>query len=205
MRVGSSLGSVARWYIRFQATLGALLRWRQGLTRAELARAIYEISNLTGEFTLRSGEVATRYFDKYHFEANPVLLREIAKAMVPMVPSGTEALAGLEMGGIPLATALSLETGLPALFVRKTAKSYGTCKLAEGGSVAGRQLLIVEDVVTSGGQILLSTEELRHLGARVESAISVIDRESQGSEKLATGGMALNALYPMSELMREGA
>jgi orotate phosphoribosyltransferase len=174
------------------------------LTRAELARAIYEISNLTGEFTLRSGEVASRYFDKYRFEANPELLREIAKAMVPMVPTSTEALAGLEMGGIPLATALSLETGLPALFVRKTAKTYGTCKLAEGGSVAGRQLLIVEDVVTSGGQILLSTEELRQLDARVESAICVIDRESGGREKLAAGGVALNALYPMSELLREG-
>lgn len=175
------------------------------MKREELAQRIYEISNLTGEFELRSGAIADRYFDKYRFEADPVLLREIAKAMAPMVPAGTEALAGLEMGGIPLATALSLETGLPALFVRKAAKAYGTCKLAEGGAVAGRQLLVVEDVVTSGGQILLSVDELRKLGAEVKTAICVIDRESHGTEKLAEKGIRLGALYRMADLLREGA
>jgi sugar phosphate isomerase/epimerase len=76
------------------------------------------------------------------------------------VPPDVDALAGLEMGGIPLATMLSQETGLPTLFVRKEAKKYGTCKLAEGGEIKGRRLTIVEDVVTSGGQILLSAKEL---------------------------------------------
>ena len=79
-----------------------------------------------------------------------------------------DALAGLEMGGIPIATVLSLKTGIRALFVRKKAKEYGTCKLAEGGEVAGQRLLIIEDVVTSGGAILDAVRELRKLGAIVD-------------------------------------
>lgn len=172
------------------------------MEREELARRIHEISSLTGRFELRSGATADRYFDKYRFEADPKLLRAIALAMAPRVPAGIDALAGLEMGGIPLVTALSFETGLPALFVRKEAKAYGTCKLAEGGEIAGRTLLVVEDVVTSGGQILLSTAELRALGARVAQAVCVIDREAGGREKLAVEGIALDALYRMSELER---
>lgn len=172
----------------------------QQAARGELARRIYEISNLRGEFTLRSGAIADQYFDKYRFEADPRLLADIAAAMRSLIPSGVDALAGLEMGGIPLVTALSRETGLPALFVRKAAKDYGTCRLAEGGEVAGRHLVVVEDVVTSGGQILLSTDALRDLGARVERAVCVIDREAGGVEKLAAGGVSLDALFRMSEL-----
>lgn len=170
------------------------------MTRAELARQIHQVSSLRGEFTLRSGVRADRYFDKYRFEGDPVLLAAIAGAMAPLIPDGVDALAGLEMGGIPLVTALSRETGLPALFVRKAAKPYGTCRLAEGGEVGGRRLVVVEDVVSSGGQILLSTAELRALGATVERALCVIDRESGGSEKLAEAGLALTALFRMSEL-----
>ncbi len=174
------------------------------MTRDELARRIYEISNLRGEFTLRSGVVADRYFDKYLFEADPVLLAEIAAAMRGLVPSDVDALAGLEMGGIPLVTALSRETGIPALFVRKIAKEYGTCRLAEGGETQGRRLLVVEDVVTSGGQILLSATDLRDRGATVERAVCVIDRESGGREKLSEGRIELAALFRMSELEKAG-
>lgn len=175
------------------------------MTREELARRIYETSNLRGEFTLRSGVVADRYFDKYLFEGDPVLLAEIAIAMRGLVPADVDALAGLTMGGIPLVTALSRETGIPALFVRKRAKQYGTRRLAEGGEIAGRRLLVVEDVATSGGQILLSSRELRERGATVERAVCVIDREVGGREKLAEAGIELEALYGMSELEKAGA
>ena len=174
------------------------------MTHDELARRIYEISNLRGEFTLRSGVVADRYFDKYRFEADPVLLAEIAAAMRDLVPSGVDALAGLEMGGIPLVTALSRETGIPVVFVRKVAKEHGTCRLAEGGEIHGRRLLVVEDVVTSGGQILLSATDLRDRGATVERAVCVIDRESGGREKLSEGRIELAALFRMSELEKAG-
>ena len=101
-----------------------------------LAQRVNSIARLTGTFTLRSGQVATEYFDKYRFEADPVLLADIAAALAPLLPSDTEVLAGLELGGVPIATALSLHTGLPAAFVRKEAKTYGTAQLAEGADIA---------------------------------------------------------------------
>src|SRR5271154_6400971 len=142
-----------------------------GDARSSLARRIYETSHITGEFTLRSGAKSNEYFDKYLFEANPQLLKDIAEALVPLVPPGIDALAGLEMGGIPIATLLSQFTGLPVLFVRKKAKEYGTCKIAEGGTVRGRKLLIVEDVVTSGGAILDAAQALRDEGAELDRVV----------------------------------
>ncbi len=170
------------------------------IQREELARRIYQTAHLTGTFLLRSGVTSHQYFDKYLLEANPVLLKDIATAMVPLVPEGIDALAGLEMGGIPLATMLSQLTGLPTLFVRKEAKTYGTCKLAEGEPFEGRRLLVVEDVVTSGGAILDATAELRKGGALIEQVVCVIDRESGGLEKLAAQSLALKSLYRMTEL-----
>jgi len=168
--------------------------------RAALASRIYEVAHLTGEFTLRSGAVSNEYFDKYRFESDPVLLREIAEGMAPLVPDGTELLAGLELGGVPLAVALSQVTGLPARFVRKEAKTYGTCELAEGGDIEGRRVTVVEDVVTSGGQVVASCGDLRDRGAIVECALCVIDRESGGPEALAAIGVELRPLFRMSEL-----
>ncbi|WP_329432997.1 hypothetical protein OHB53_11595 [Streptomyces sp. NBC_00056] len=102
------------------------------VTHSDLARRIHAVSHLQGQFTLRSGRDATEYFDKYRFEGDPVLLDEIAQRMAPLVPSDTEVLASLEMGGIPVVTALGRHTGLPCAFVRKQAKPHGTCRLAEG-------------------------------------------------------------------------
>jgi orotate phosphoribosyltransferase len=170
------------------------------MDRAELARSIYDVSHLTGEFTLRSGVVSHEYFDKYRFESDPRLLRAIAEAMTTAVPEEVEALAGLELGGVPLATVLSQVTGLPALFVRKEAKTYGTCRLAEGGELEGRRLLVVEDVVTSGGAVLDAARELRARGAVLDRVACVIDRESGGRENLAQAGLTLDALFTMTEL-----
>ncbi|HYN17322.1 MAG TPA: hypothetical protein VEY96_04455, partial [Actinomycetes bacterium] len=96
----------------------------------DLAWRVYQTSHLTGSFVLRSGATSGEYFDKYRFESDPGLIRAIAEAMTAAVHEGVEALAGLELGGVPLATVLSQVTGLPALFVRKEAKTYGTCRLA---------------------------------------------------------------------------
>jgi len=167
-----------------------------------LARRIHTASHLTGDFLLRSGMRSTEYFDKYRFEADPVLLEAVAAAMVPLVPADTEVLAGLEMGGIPVVTALGRLTGLPCAFVRKEAKPYGTCRLAEGADITGRRLVLVEDVVTSGGQIVLSATELRELGADVRVALCVIDREQGGREALAAVGLELSPLLRAEDLRR---
>ncbi|MET0795717.1 MAG: orotate phosphoribosyltransferase [Polyangiaceae bacterium] len=170
------------------------------MDRAELALSIMRVARLTGEFRLRSGVIANEYFDKYRFESDPRLLRAVARHLTPLVPTDTEVLAGLELGGVPIAAALSLETGLPAAFVRKQAKGYGTCRLAEGVDVAGRRLLVVEDVITSGGQVVTSTEQLRALGASISSVVCVIDRQSGGAEALARSDLRLSALFTKDQL-----
>ena len=154
-------------------------------TQPRSRQRVYEASHLTGTFTLRSGVTSDEYFDKYRFEADPALLRDLAEAMAPLVPAGIDALAGLELGGVPLATMLSQVTGVPARFVRKQAKTYGTCQLAEGGELAGTRLCIVEDVVTSGGAVLDAARELRARDATLGVALCVIDRETGGAEHLA--------------------
>lgn len=174
------------------------------MTKIELAQKIYEVSNLKGEFLLRSGATSNEYFDKYLFEAQPKILNAIAEAMAKSIPENVDALAGLEMGGIPVVTMLSQVTRIPSLFVRKKAKDYGTCKIAEGGEISGKRLAIVEDVITSGGQVILSTMELRQRGALVEDVLCVIDREAGGKEKLAAEGLTLHALFTKAELESSG-
>jgi len=170
------------------------------MNRTELAQWIYRISHLTGNFRLRSGQISNEYFDKYLFESEPALLSEIAKQMYRLIPEGTEVLAGLEMGGIPIATALSIRSGIPAVFVRKKAKEYGTCKLAEGIDVPGKRVCIIEDVVTTGGQIILSAKDLKQLGAQIKYVLCVIERDTKSRDNLEKEGLSLLSLFTMAEL-----
>lgn len=170
------------------------------MDRHALATAIYDTAHLTGEFVLRSGATSTEYFDKYLFESEPALLWAIAEHLVPLVAPNTEILAGLELGGVPVAVALGQVTGLPTAFVRKEAKAYGTRKLAEGGPVTNRRVTVVEDVVTSGGQVIASCADLRAQEAQIQGVVCVIDRESGGKANMAAHGLPLSALFRMSEL-----
>jgi len=170
------------------------------MTKKELAQKIFSVSHLTGEFKLRSGIISNEYFDKYQFESRPDLLSEIANHFKSIIPNDFDILAGLEVGGIPIATVLAIQLNKPMVFVRKEAKKYGTAKLVEGVEIKNSKLLIVEDVVTSGGQIILSAEELRKQGAKIEKAICVIDREQGGKEALEKTGIELISLFTMPEL-----
>ena len=171
------------------------------MTRAELAKKIYQISYLQGKFKLRSGTTSQEYFDKYRFESQPALLAAIAEHLAPFIPKDTEVLAGLELGGVPIATALSLKTGLPVTFVRKKAKDYGTCQFAEGLEVKNRKVCIIEDVITTGGQVLLSTKDLRSLGAHVENVLCVIYRGKEKQEPaLIELGLNMVPLFTMDQL-----
>ena len=170
------------------------------MDRNELARKIYNVSHIEGNFKLRSGQISNEYFDKYLFESDPKLLMEIANQLAELIPEGTEVLAGLEMGGIPIATILSSQTNIPAVFVRKKAKEYGTCKLAEGLNIANKKVCIVEDVVTTGGQIVLSTKDLKELGAQLKYVLCVIERDEKSRDNLKTEGLELLSLFTMDEL-----
>jgi orotate phosphoribosyltransferase len=170
------------------------------MNKAELAKKIYDVSHLTGTFTLRSGQISNEYFDKYLFESNPEILDGITEHMKLLIPKDTNILAGLEMGGIPIATMLSSKANLPVIFVRKTAKEYGTCKLAEGENFKGKKVCIIEDVVTTGGQIIESATKLRERGAEIDTVLSVILRDNKSIQNLKDHNLNLISLFKMNEL-----
>ena len=167
-----------------------------------LARDINARCRLRGRFTLRSGQVSDEYFDKYLFESDPVLLRRVVDRLTDLVPAGTGLLGGLELGGVPLATMLSHATGIPALFVRKQAKAYGTRRIAEGGDPAGRTVLLVEDVITTGGDVARAARALRELGATVTAVACVIDRMPPGPDgnALRAEGIAVRSVLTKRQL-----
>jgi orotate phosphoribosyltransferase len=169
-------------------------------TDTSLAADINATCRLSGEFTLRSGQVSDTYFDKYLFEADPLLLGRVAREMVQLLPHDTDLLGGLEMGGIPIATAISGILGTPALFVRKQAKTYGTNKLAEGPPFAGRRVTLIEDVITTGGAVRDAVRALRDGGAVVDVVVCAIDRSPAGENPLADVGLEVRAVLTKAEL-----
>ncbi len=170
------------------------------MNRTTLARQIRSKSKLSGHFVLRSGRTSDTYFDKYLFESDPVLLREIAEHMAPLIPNGSEILCGLEMGGLPITAVLSQVTGLPSAFIRKERKAHGTMKYSEGPDLSGRRIVLIEDVVSSGGQILATSEMLRSDGTPVEAAVCVIDRQTGGTEALLGAGIRLYSVFTMNDI-----
>lgn len=169
-------------------------------TDPDLAADIDATCRLTGEFTLRSGQVSSEYFDKYLLEADPLLLARVAREMIQLVPQDTDLLGGLEMGGIPIATAISGILGTPALFVRKQAKTYGTNKLAEGPPFDGKRVTLIEDVITTGGAVRDAVTALRDGGAVVDVVVCAIDRSPQGENPLADVGLEVRAVLTKAEL-----
>lgn len=170
------------------------------MQKMKLAREIVEIAQLQGSFELRSGQISDTYFDKYRFESNPVLLADIASQLAPLVPRDTEILAGLELGGVPVATALSLKTGLPQIFVRKARKAYGTKRLAEGPDFSGKRVTIVEDIITTGGAVIDAVREIRADGAYVTEVVCVILRQEEVPEGLRAIGLNVTPLFRLSDL-----
>jgi orotate phosphoribosyltransferase len=148
---------------------------------------------VTGAYRLPDGRVLDAYFDEYALAADPTLLHEVADALAGLIPPGAGVLAGLELGGVPLVVALSAATGLPAAFVRRTAKRYGTLRQIEGHPVAGAAVVLVDDVVRSGGQMLAMTRVLRGAGATVLAAACVLERPLGGRVNLAAAGVELAA------------
>lgn len=171
----------------------------------DLAKRLFDHCLIQGEFHLRSGQVAREYFDKYLFESEPLLLKEVCERLVSAVPSDVEVLAGLEMGAIPITAVLSIATGLPACYVRKEPKTHGTAKLAEGADVHNKRTLIVEDVITTGGQVAISAPQLRELGAKVDQALCVVDRSSGSVPALDAIGVNVVSLFTFEQLRQSSA
>lgn len=166
----------------------------------ELARDISNAALLHGDFVLSSGLRSTYYFDKYLFETRPSILRRLAHHMSLLVPPACDRIAGPALGAVAIATALSLETGLPFVIVKSEVKAYGTARLIEGELHPGESVVLVEDIVTSGTQALRAAASVRSLGARVISLIAVVDRDEGGAEAMAAAGIHYTALFHRSDL-----
>jgi orotate phosphoribosyltransferase len=170
----------------------------------ELADALVAHAYLEGDFVLRSGKRSRYYLDKYRFETRPELLRPIGERIAAVVrehAADATRLAAPELGAVALATAASLDSGLPVLIVRKEAKEYGTGNRLEGPYEDGECVCLVEDVVTSGGALLESVAALRAAGLVVHTAVCVVDREEGGADALARQAVRLRPLFRAGELL----
>src|SRR3954465_5322037 len=144
------------------------------MTREELARRIAEVALLRGEFTLRSGRKSNYYLDKYLFETQPDILKELGKMFAERIPAGVQRIAGPELGAIALAAAASMASGKPFVIVRNQKKGYGSGKLIEGLLQPGDKVLIIEDVLTTGGQVLEGVKSLESVGAKIEGIVGIL-------------------------------
>ena len=169
----------------------------------DLAARVREAAVLEGDFLLRSGRRSRFYVDKYRFGTRPDLLAEIGEALALRIaaiePDATR-IAAPEVGAIALAAAASLRSGLPFVIVRKAPKEYGTTKRLEGAFEPGERLVVVEDVVTSGGAAIDSVRALRDAGLVCETVICVVDREEGGAEAMAAEGITLHRLLDRAAL-----
>lgn len=168
--------------------------------RGELARDLVSAAYLRGDFVLSSGARSSFYFDKYLFETKPTILRRSASLLAERVPANVDRLAGPELGAVALATALSLETGLPFVIVRKSSKEYATSKLAEGELHPGERVLLVEDVISTAAQAIRAARQVARAGAQVAGILAVIDREQGGAANIAAAGYHFDALFRLGEL-----
>lgn len=168
--------------------------------RAELARDLVAAAYLRGDFVLSSGARSSYYFDKYLFETRPGILRRLAEFLAEEIPAETERIAGPELGAVALATAVSLETGLPFVIVKKDAKGYGTGRLVEGELYRGDKVAVLEDVVSTAAQAVRAARQLGRVGAHVSAIVSVIDRDQGGGENIAAAGYHYRPLFTKAEL-----
>jgi len=170
------------------------------MTRNELARRIADVALLRGEFTLRSGRKSNYYLDKYLFETQPDILRELGKMFAERIPAGVTRIAGPELGAIALAAAASMASGKPFVIVRNQKKGYGSGKLLEGKVEPGETVVIIEDVLTTGGQVLEAVKSLESAGAKVAGILGVLDRQEGARQNIESAGYKFEALFTTSDL-----
>jgi orotate phosphoribosyltransferase len=166
----------------------------------DLARDLVAASYLKGDFVLRSGKRSDRYFDKFLFETEPGLLKRIGERVAALVPARTQRLAAPELGAVLLGGAVSMETGLPLLLVRKEPKGYGTAKQLEGRYARGERVTVIEDVVTTGGDSLRSVAVLREAGLEVIHLAVVLDRGEGGEESIRQAQVPYTPLFRIGDL-----
>lgn len=173
------------------------------MNKKELIELLKECGAIQfGRFVLTSGAVSDYYIDIKKASSNPKILKILAKEMVEYA-QGYDFIAGMELGAVPLIVALSLETNIPYIIIRKEKREHGTSKQIEGGDVKGKRVLIIEDVTTSGGSVIKSIQILRENKAIVDEVVVVVDRESGAEEKLINAEVAFNPLLSVSDILKK--
>ncbi len=170
------------------------------MDRSELIRRIKESAYLEGDFTLRSGRKSKYYLDKYLFETQPDILASLGKQFAQYVSDSTTLIAGAELGGVALAAATSMVAQRPFVIVRNAKKDYGTGKLFEGKLTDQDSVLLVEDIATTGGQVLEAAKMISEIGAKVERIVAVIDRQEGARENIEGAGFAFDSLFTKADL-----
>ena len=167
---------------------------------AQLIQRICDAALLRGEFTLRSGRKSKYYLDKYLFETQPDILRALGDRFAKRIDSTITRVAGAELGGIPLVTAASMASGLPSVLIRNQKKDYGTAKQLEGKLGPIDRVVIVEDIATTGGQVLEAAKVITATGATIVKIIAVIDRQEGARENIEKDGFAFESLFTKTDL-----
>lgn len=174
------------------------------MTDAQLAQLIADAALLRGQFTLRSGRTSKYYLDKYLFETRPDILAALGARFAAHIEAdekGIDRIAGPELGGVPLATATALHTGLPMVLIRNAKKGYGTAKQFEGVLNRGDRVIITEDIATSGGQSIEAARMLRdEMGCAVAKIVVVVDRQEGARENIEGEGFVFDALFTKADL-----
>jgi orotate phosphoribosyltransferase len=169
------------------------------MDKAELARRIKAAAYLEGDFVLRSGRRSKYYLDKYLFETAPDILAELGRLMAEHAADADQ-IAGAELGGVPLAAATALASGKSFVIVRNAKKDYGTAKAMEGKLNSGARVLLVEDIATTGGQVLEAAKVLTAAGAKVTRIVAVIDRQEGARENIESAGYEFASLLTRLDL-----
>ena len=164
-----------------------------------LARRIRQAAYLEGDFVLRSGKRSKYYLDKYLFETQPDILAELGQRFAERADDA-DAIAGAELGGVALAAAAALAAGKPFVIVRNQKKDYGTGRLLEGRLPEGARVLLVEDIATTGGQVLEAAGVIANAGATVTAICCTIDRMEGARENIEAAGFAFGALLTREDL-----
>ena len=174
------------------------------MNREELIKRIKETAYLEGDFTLRSGKKSKYYLDKYLFETCPDILKALGAEFAEYVTDDVTLIAGAELGGVALAAATAMETGKNWIIVRNSKKGYGTGKMIEGMLKAGDVVLLVEDIATTGGQVLEAAKIITDAGAKVSNIVCVIDRKQGAAENITAAGYKFESILTKDDLGIKG-
>jgi len=170
------------------------------MDKKTLAKRLMQVAYREGDFTLRSGRKSHYIIDKYAFETRPELLREVAEALAELVPKDAQRLAGVELGGVPLVTAVSLKSELPFVIVRKGKKGHGLDRPYEGEMQPGEHVVLIEDVATTGGAALDAVEALRQAGVGQVTVLVVVDRQEGAEAAFRAARVPVRALFTRESL-----